>query len=132
MSAGPTDTDDNGNSDHGASDHALASYRNYLIGFGLSVVLTVIPFWVVMGDLTDNVPLALTIVFGLGAIQILVHIVYFLHVTLSAEDGWQAMSIGFTAILLVIVLSGSIWVMFHLDENMMPSHDVIERVRNLP
>ena len=44
----------------------------------------------------------------------------------------QAMSLIFTAILLVIVLSGSIWVMFHLEQNMMPAHEQIERVRNLP
>ncbi|MAC78359.1 MAG: cytochrome o ubiquinol oxidase subunit IV, partial [Rhodobacteraceae bacterium] len=28
--------------------------------------------------------------------------------------------------------SGSIWVMFHLKENMMPAHEQIERVKNLP
>ena len=108
------------------------SYRSYLIGFLLSVVLTVIPFWMVMGEVTDNTLLALTVIFGMGTAQILVHVHYFLHVTVRAEQGWQAMSLVFTAIILVIVLAGSIWVMFHLHENMMPAHEQIERVRNLP
>ena len=108
------------------------SYRSYLIGFALSVVLTVIPFWMVMADATDSLGLALTVIYGLGAAQILVHVHYFLHVTVKAEEGWQAMSLVFTIILLVIVLVGSIWVMFHLHENMMPAHEQIERVRNLP
>ncbi len=118
------------------SDHtqheAPGNYRSYIIGFLLSVVLTVVPFWLVMADVTSNVALALTIIFVLGAVQILVHVHYFLHVTLKAEQGWQAMSLIFTLILLVIVLAGSIWVMLHLEENMMPAHEQIERVRNLP
>ncbi|MEM9012081.1 MAG: cytochrome o ubiquinol oxidase subunit IV [Pseudomonadota bacterium] len=117
------------------SDHAHAahgSYRSYLIGFGLSVVLTVIPFWIVLGKPTDSVPLALTVIFVMGAVQIMVHVYYFLHVSVKAEQGWQAMSLVFTGVILVIVLAGSIWVMFHLDENMMPAHEQIERVRNLP
>lgn len=108
------------------------SYRSYLIGFVLSVILTIIPFLVVMEELTDNKAWAIFIIFGLGAIQILVHVFYFLHVTVKAEDGWQLMSLIFTGIVLVIILAGSIWVMFHLHENMMPAHEQIERVRSLP
>lgn len=116
----------------GPSQETHGSYRSYLIGFALSVVLTIIPFWIVMADVTDNIAWALVIIFGLGAVQILVHIYYFLHVTLKAEEGFQAMSLIFTAIVLVIILAGSIWVMFHLHENMMPAHEQIERVRSLP
>ncbi|MEM8570001.1 MAG: cytochrome o ubiquinol oxidase subunit IV [Pseudomonadota bacterium] len=119
-------------SEHGHDHAAHGSYRSYITGFLLSVVLTIIPFWIVLGDVDINLYLALTIIFGLGAIQIIVHVVYFLHVTFAAEDGWQAMSLGFTAVLIVICLVGSIWVMFHLEENMMPAHEQIERVRNLP
>ncbi|MEM9880000.1 MAG: cytochrome o ubiquinol oxidase subunit IV, partial [Pseudomonadota bacterium] len=66
------------------------------------------------------------------AVQMLVHVHYFLHVSLKVDEGWQVMSLAFTAILLIIILAGSIWVMFHLHENMMPAHEQIERVRNLP
>ena len=113
-------------------DAAHGSYKSYLTGFALSVVLTVIPFWLVMSEADIGLGWALAVIFGLGAVQIIVHVHYFLHVTGTAEHGWQAMSMVFTAILLVIVLSGSIWVMFHLEENMMPAHEQIERVRNLP
>ncbi|MEM9582343.1 MAG: cytochrome o ubiquinol oxidase subunit IV [Pseudomonadota bacterium] len=114
------------------SHDAHGSYRSYIVGFLASVVLTVIPFWLVMSETKLSLGLALTVIFGLGAMQILVHVYYFLHVDLKAEQGWQAMSLVFTAIILVIVLAGSIWVMFHLHENMMPAHEQIERVRELP
>lgn len=108
-----------------------ASYRSYIIGFVASVILTIIPFALVMSGAEVSLGLALSVIFGLGAIQILVHVQYFLHVDLKAEDGWQVMSLVFTAIVLVIVLAGSIWVMFHLHANMMPAHEQIERVRDL-
>ncbi|MEM1412758.1 MAG: cytochrome o ubiquinol oxidase subunit IV [Pseudomonadota bacterium] len=117
------------------SEHAQSapgSLRSYLTGFVLSVVLTVVPFWLVMGNVSASVPLVLAVIFVLGAVQILVHIHYFLHVTLQAEQGWQALSLVFTVIILVICLAGSIWVMFHLEENMMPAHEQIERARELP
>lgn len=117
-----------------STDHqeAHGSYRSYIIGFLLSVVLTAIPFWIVLGEVEISLPWALLVIFGLGAVQIMVHVFYFLHVTVQAEEGWQAMSLLFTAVLLVIILAGSIWVMFHLNENVMPAHEQIERVRNLP
>ncbi|MEM9438325.1 MAG: cytochrome o ubiquinol oxidase subunit IV [Pseudomonadota bacterium] len=118
---------------HGHGGHPQSTYRGYAIGFALSVLLTVIPFGIVMFDLMENaVGWAIAIIFVLGGIQILVHVQYFLHVTLGAEDGWQAMSLAFTGVLLVIILGGSIWVMFHLEENMMPAHELIERVEQLP
>lgn len=119
------------------SEHAQAaehenhgSLKSYMIGFALSVVLTIIPFWMVMGEVTPNVGLTLAVIFSLGAMQILVHVYYFLHVDLKAEQGWQAMSLIFTLIILVIILAGSIWVMFHLHENMMPWHDHMNHLRD--
>lgn len=107
------------------------SFKSYVIGFVLSVILTVIPFWLVMGKVLDNPILAIFIIFALGAVQMIVHLHYFMHVSLKVEEGWQAMSLIFTVLVIVIILAGSMWIMFHLDANMMPGHDQIERVRNL-
>jgi cytochrome o ubiquinol oxidase operon protein cyoD len=38
------------------------------------------------------------------------------------------MALIFTIIIVVIALSGSLWVMYHLNVNMMPVHDM----RNMP
>ena len=53
--------------------------------------------------------------------QIVVHMIYFLHMNTKSEGGWTMMALIFTLILVVIVLTGSIWVMYHLNANMMPS-----------
>ncbi len=106
------------NSDTSVDSHG--SYKSYLTGFLFSVVLTVIPFWVVLGKPDIPTGLKIAVIFGMGAVQILVHVIYFLHVTVKAEQGWKLLSIVFTAVLLVIILAGSIWVMYHLNTNMMP------------
>lgn len=109
--------------DHSEAQQAQtphATLKGYLTGFGLSVVLTVIPFWLVLGDVLDNAALAIFYVIALGAVQMIVHMVYFLHMNTASEQGWIVMSAAFTIMLVVIAISGSIWIMFHLDHNMMP------------
>lgn len=105
--------------DHAYDAAGHGSLKGYLIGFFLSVVLTAIPFWLVMGDVLSSKIATVLLILILGAAQIYVHLVYFLHIDTSAEGGWQFMSTAFTIILIFIVLVGSIWVMTHLHGNMM-------------
>jgi cytochrome o ubiquinol oxidase operon protein cyoD len=111
--------------DHAHDDgHAHGSLRSYLIGFGLSVVLTAIPFWLVMtGALADNQMTAFVIM-AFAVIQIVVHMIYFLHMNARSESGWTMMALIFTIVMVVIALVGSLWVMHHLNTNMMPGHDM--------
>jgi cytochrome o ubiquinol oxidase subunit IV len=100
--------------------HGHGSRRSYLYGFLLSVVLTAIPFWLVMsGTLADRQATVAAIVIC-AVLQILVHTVAFLHVNTKAEGGWTLMAYLFTAVLVLIVLVGSLWIMYHLNTNMMP------------
>jgi cytochrome o ubiquinol oxidase operon protein cyoD len=100
--------------------HGHGSMRSYLLGFALSVVLTAIPFWLVMAGPPVTMAVAATIIIAFAAVQILVHTVCFLHVTSQAEGGWTLMAYIFTAILLIITIAGSLWIMYHLNSNMMP------------
>ncbi len=107
-----------------AEEHAHGSLRGYLIGFSLSVVLTAIPFWLLMGDvLSSKVATAITITV-FAAVQIVVHMVYFLHMNTRSEEGWNMMALIFTIIVVFIALTGTLWVMYHLNTNMMPMHDM--------
>nr|WP_181338246.1 cytochrome o ubiquinol oxidase subunit IV [Hyphomicrobium methylovorum] len=95
------------------------SRRDYMIGFLLSVVLTAIPFWLVMSGVLSAAPTAVLVTL-LAVIQVLVHTVYFLHVDTRSESGWTLVALIFTAIIVLIVISGSLWIMYHLHGNMMP------------
>jgi cytochrome o ubiquinol oxidase subunit IV len=103
---------------HG-SDHGNHGSKSSLwIGSVLSIVLTVIPFWLAMSGATSTA--AVSAIFILAMVQIVVHVRYFLHIDSATEGGWTLLAFIFTAIIVVITIIGSIWVMYHLNLNMMP------------
>jgi cytochrome o ubiquinol oxidase subunit IV len=102
----------------------------YVSGFVLSVILTAIPFWLVMAKVFSDSTVTIFVILGLAIVQIYVHMVFFLHMTSKAEGGWSWMSLIFTLVLVVITLSGSMWVMYHLKTNMMSPSP--EQLRSMP
>jgi cytochrome o ubiquinol oxidase subunit IV len=107
--------------DH-AAGHDHGSLRSYLIGFGLSVILTAIPFWLVMSGVLDSKQATALTIMVFAAAQIVVHMIFFLHMSARSENGWTMMALIFTLVIVGITLSGSLWVMYHLNVNMMPAH----------
>lgn len=104
---------------HGDDGAGHGSIQSYLLGFGLSVILTAIPFGLVM---SGSVPSAtvVPICLGFAVTQIGAHLVYFLHMNTASSQTWNMAAFVFTLVVLVIVVAGSLWVMYHLDTNMMP------------
>ena len=107
------------------------SYRGYATGFILSVILTAIPFWLVMGQVLPSPKVTGLVILAFAAVQMVVHMVYFLHMNSKVEGGWSLLALIFTAALVLIMLSGSIWVMYHMNANMMPTPDPAA-MRNMP
>lgn len=112
---------DGGAHDHHGGEHVHeGSLRSYLTGFALAAILTIIPFWLVMGDVVHSHPVLILSVLGLAALQIVVHMVFFLHLDTRSENGWNMLAMIFTLVLVAIVLGASIWVMYNENANMMP------------
>ena len=113
--------DDHSHDDHHGDNHAHGSVKEYVIGLILSIVLTAIPFGVVMaGALGETLSIALIALCAVG--QLLVQLVFFLHMNGSSEQYWNTMSAAFSIILVAILIVGSIWIMNHLDHNMQLGH----------
>ncbi|KQN34793.1 cytochrome C oxidase subunit III [Sphingomonas sp. Leaf407] len=110
--------------DHGHGGHgdapAHGSRREYVIGFLLSVVLTAIPFGLVMTGVIADPRLTAGLVMVCAVVQIVVHMIYFLHMNTKSENGWTLMALIFTVVLVGITIAGSLWVMYHMNVNMMP------------
>ena len=106
---------------HHHDNHDHGSLKSYAIGFILSVILTAIPFWLVMNKtITDTGTMGLVLL-AFAAVQVVVHMVYFLHMNAKSEGGWNMMALIFTIMIVVIAMAGSLWVMYHMNTNMMPS-----------
>jgi cytochrome o ubiquinol oxidase operon protein cyoD len=123
---------DHGHADEHADDATggHSTLKGYMTGFVLAVLLTAIPFYLVMGKAFASPTTTGIVVLALAAVQIVVHMIYFLHMNTKSEGGWSLLALLFTLVLVVITLSGSLWVMYHLNHNMMPTstHDM----RNMP
>lgn len=116
---------------HGHDDGTPHStFKGYATGFVLSVILTAIPFWLVMGKVFDKSSVTAMVILGFAAVQIIVHMIYFLHMNTRSEGGWSLLALVFTIVLVVITLSGSLWVMYHLNHNMMPA--TMQDMKNMP
>ena len=104
----------------GHGDAPGHSRRGYRIGTILSIVLTVIPFWLVMSGMLQDWQTTAALIFAMGFAQIVVHVLCFLHLDTRSEGGWTLLAFLFTTVIVVLTIAGSIWVMYHLNTNMMP------------
>ena len=108
---------------HHDDGHGHGTVRSYVTGFVLSVILTAISFGVVMGGGFEDRLLTAAVVVVSAVAQVIVQMVYFLHMNTRSDEGWTFMALVFTLVVLVIMIAGSLWVMYHLNANMMPQMD---------
>jgi cytochrome o ubiquinol oxidase operon protein cyoD len=117
--------------DHESQFAPRGTLRDYVVGFALSVVLTAIPFWLVMGEVLPSKEVTGLVIMAFAAAQIFVHMIYFLHMNAKSEQGWTLVALVFTVVLVVIALAGSFWVMQNLNRNM-PGVQMHHDVSQLP
>jgi cytochrome o ubiquinol oxidase operon protein cyoD len=116
-----------GHDHHGHDDHhhdagPHSTFSGYMWGFVLSVILTAIPFWLVMTNVISDRGTAVLVLGGFAVVQIVVHMIFFLHMNGKIEGGWTMLSTIFTVVFVAIGIAGTLWVMFHMNTNMMPQH----------
>ncbi len=94
------------------------TYKSYFIGLGLSIALTLLSY---LFGVYKVLPLNYTYIAitAFAVIQLIVQIVYFLHINSDGKPHWNMVSFVFALIMIFIVVAGSLWVMYNLNENMM-------------
>ncbi|GAB7527675.1 cytochrome o ubiquinol oxidase subunit IV [Pseudomonas sp. 3A(2025)] len=105
--------------DHGhADDHSHGSVKSYMIGFVLSIILTAIPFALVMSPVLPK-DITILIIMAFAVIQILVHLHYFLHLDFSSAQRNNVTAFVFTALVIVFLVGLSLWIIFSVHREMM-------------
>lgn len=104
--------------DHNSAGAAHGNFKQYTIGFILSVILTIIPFGMVMSGGFER-SLLVTVIAITAAAQVLVQLVFFLHMNASSEQRWNVIAFIYTVLCIAILLVGSVWIMNYLHFNMM-------------
>jgi cytochrome o ubiquinol oxidase operon protein cyoD len=120
------DSDDTapGDPDSNEADTATG-VRNYLIGLGLAAAFTIASFWVASGTgwiYVPGVPMALA---ALAIGQMGVHLAFFLHITTGSDNINNSLALAFGVLIVGIVIAGSLWIMYHLNMNMMVPGDML-------
>lgn len=95
------------------------SFKPVIWGFSLSLILTIATYFVAIAShLTTGV---LTfIVMGLGSLQALIQLVFFLHLGIESKPRWSLMMFLFMALVMVVLVGGSLWIMYNLNYHVMP------------
>jgi len=94
------------------------SMGKYMVGFALAIVLTLISFGIVVAGVQPKY-IAIIGLIAAAVVQILVHLHYFLHLDRSKENTWNMVSIVFTALIVLIFIAGTVWVIFTLNARLM-------------
>ena len=89
-------------------------------GFVFSVILTFAAYLSVRCHCLSGVNLFF-LIFGLASLQALIQMIFFLHLGIEKKPYWHLMTFVFMAIILAVVVGGSIWIMYNLNYNMMMS-----------
>ena len=95
------------------------SPQSYIIGFVLSLILTFASYFLVVGGVMDDMTL-IVVLLVLAFIQLTVQLVYFLHLGQEKKPRWNLYFFLLTALTILTVVIGALWIMQHLNANMMP------------
>jgi cytochrome o ubiquinol oxidase operon protein cyoD len=120
--------DDAAPGDEHAGGSGFGAIQVYLLGLLLAVGLTVASFWVAGSNLVwgPGIPAALI---ALAVAQIGVHLVFFLHITSGPENTNNTLALAFGVMIVVLVVAGSMWIMAHLNHNVMPMDQLMKMQR---
>lgn len=97
---------------------------SYATGFISSVVLTLLAYGIVIHDVFADywTPAIVAIILaGLATLQLVVQLVFFMHLGDEPKPRWKLMSFIFAFIILAVIVFGSLWIMFDLNSRMMMS-----------
>ncbi|HEX3401251.1 MAG TPA: cytochrome o ubiquinol oxidase subunit IV [Acetobacteraceae bacterium] len=101
---------------------------SYLIGLGLATLLTIVSFFIARTTLVwqPSIPVALAV---LAIAQMGVHLVFFLHITTGPDNVNNVMALAFGVLIVFLVVVGSLWIMAHMNQNMMPMDQIMQMQR---
>jgi cytochrome o ubiquinol oxidase subunit IV len=100
----------------------------YLLGLALATLLTIASFYVAGTHLIwgPSIPIALAV---LAIAQIGIHLAFFLHITSAPDNTNNILALAFGVLIVVLVVAGSLWIMDHLNQNMLPMDQMMQMQR---
>jgi cytochrome o ubiquinol oxidase operon protein cyoD len=123
-----SDFDPEGATDVAPGEEGPEGVLTYVVGLGLAVALTIVSFFIAGTSLVwgPSIPVALTV---LAIAQMGVHLVFFLHITTGPDNVNNVMALAFGVLIVMLIMAGSLWIMSHMNHNMMPMEQMMQMQR---
>jgi cytochrome o ubiquinol oxidase operon protein cyoD len=114
--------------DEAATTDIMAGVRGYLLGFILAAALSAVSFYITRSTLVwaPSIPIALSV---LAVAQMGVHLVFFLHMTSGPDNVNNLLALAFGLLIVMLLVFGSLWIMDHLNHNMLPMDQIMKMQR---
>ena len=106
-------------------DSMLSETVSYVIGMVLALGLTAVSFWVASTSTIWGPGVAVGLVV-LAIAQMGVHLVFFLHITSGPGNTNNVLALAFGVLIVFLVMVGTIWIMGHMNTNMMPDMNMMD------
>jgi cytochrome o ubiquinol oxidase operon protein cyoD len=104
-------------------DSMFSETISYVVGLVLALLLTAVSFWVASTSTLWGPGVAVGLVV-LAIAQMGVHLVFFLHITSGPDNTNNVLALAFGVLIVFLVMIGTIWIMGHMNANMMPSPEM--------
>ena len=111
--------------DEGEGEEGIgAGVRGYVLGLTLAIALTLASFWVARTHIIygPGIPVALV---ALAVAQMGIHLVFFLHITTAPDNANNVLALAFGVLIVFVLVFGTVWVMAHMNHNMVPMQDIM-------
>ena len=105
-------------------NNIMSEVTAYVVGLGLALLLTGVSFWVASTSAIWGPGVAVGLVV-LAIAQMGVHLVFFLHITTGPDNTNNVLALAFGVLIVFLVMIGTIWIMGHMNANMMPSAEMM-------
>ncbi len=92
------------------------SITKYTVGFVMCIFITLASYFLITEQALNGWALKLSIT-GLALLQLLVQLIYFMHMNTELKPRWKLLVFIYTVITVVVLVLGSIWIMYNLDYN---------------
>ena len=134
MSSHAQDYDDRHSKDRSPGDDAAGNgdsaegFVGYLVGLLFAVIITVVAFFIAGTDLVwgPSIPIAICV---LAVAQMGVHLVFFLHINVGPDSANNVLALAFGILIVFLVVGGSLFIMTHMNHNMMPMDQIMSMQR---
>ena len=99
----------------------MTSLKSYITGFLLSLILTLLAYFLVTHGIFKHAGNLTAAVLILAVTQLILQLKFFLHLNFKEQGRWNLIFLISTFSIVFIVVIGSLWIMNHLNYNMMPT-----------